>query len=126
MSVPKPEVGLVIRYGYLWKEEQGQGKLEGKDRPAVIVSAMSPTPGTSRVAVLPIMHATPSKELASLSVEIPAPVKQHLGLDDDSSWIRLNEVNQFDWPGPDLRQLTGKPGVFAYGLLPPNFYQAVS
>ena len=35
---PEPEVGLVISYSYLWKEEEEQGLGEGrKDRPCGIV-----------------------------------------------------------------------------------------
>lgn len=35
---PELEVGLVISYSYLWKEEEKQGLVEGrKDRPCAIV-----------------------------------------------------------------------------------------
>jgi hypothetical protein len=35
---PEPEVGLVISYSYLWKQEEEQGLVERrKDRPCAIV-----------------------------------------------------------------------------------------
>jgi hypothetical protein len=46
-------------------------------------------------------------------------VKRHLGLDDDRSWVILDEVNEFAWPGFDLRPLPGSRDRFAYGFLPP-------
>jgi hypothetical protein len=33
------------------------------------------------------------------AVEIPLPVKRHLGLDDNPSWIVVAEGNEFLWPG---------------------------
>ena len=38
------------------------------------------------------------------AVEIPMPIKRHLGLDDDRSWIVVDEGNEFLWPGYDLRK----------------------
>jgi hypothetical protein len=53
------------------------------------------------------------------SVRIPDRVKRHLGLDEAESWIALHEFNEFIWPGPDLRPVSGtKPGVWTFGVLP--------
>ena len=52
-------------------------------------------------------------------------MKQHLGLDDDRSWVILNEVNQFNWPGYDLRAIPGKQGEMAYGFLPPRLFDQI-
>ncbi|MGH7102211.1 MAG: hypothetical protein ACREFJ_07420, partial [Acetobacteraceae bacterium] len=38
-------------------------------------------------------------------IEIPLPIKRHLGLDDDPSWIVVAEGNEFLWPGYDLRKV---------------------
>jgi hypothetical protein len=38
----------------------------------------------------------------SVAVEIPLRVKEHLRLDSERSWVILNEVNVFTWPGFDL------------------------
>ena len=44
-----------------------------------------------------------------------------LQLDDARSWVVLSEWNEFIWPGPDLRHLTGADNSsIAYGMLPPR------
>jgi hypothetical protein len=114
---------LVIRYSFLWPNdlEDEQKWTSEKDRPAVIVAGVTPLPdGTMRVSVLPITHSTPKDPAGSM--EIPQSIKSHLGLDTDKSWVRFDEVNRFEWAGPDLRQIPGDPGNFAYGHLPPKFY----
>lgn len=56
---------------------------------------------------------------ASRSIAIPAKVKRHLGLDADASWIVLDEINEFVWPGVDLRPVSRtKHGVWTFGVLP--------
>jgi hypothetical protein len=52
-------------------------------------------------------------------------VKQHLGLDDGRLWVVLDEVNQFVWPGYDLRPVPGKQGEMAYGFLPPRLFDQI-
>jgi hypothetical protein len=99
---PEPEVGLVISYSYLWKEEEERGQVEGrKDRPCAIVLAIDhPDPevdGHKQVAVVPITHSPPHDP--EVAVEIPPRVKEHLGLDAERSWVILDEVNVFTWPG---------------------------
>lgn len=54
-----------------------------------------------RVTVAAVTHTQPHAD--TIALEMPPKVKQHLGLDDARSWIVLDEVNQFDWPGFDLR-----------------------
>lgn len=34
----------------------------------------------------------------------------------------LDEVNQFDWPGFDLRPVPGRGDRFAYGFIPPALH----
>jgi hypothetical protein len=77
--------------------------------------------GRYRVHVLPITHrpAEPSR-----SVAISEKVKRHLGLDRDASWIVLDEVNEFTWPGVDLRPVSRlKPGVWTFGVLPAELFE---
>ena len=123
MSLPKPEVGLVIRYSYLWHAEHLQGREEGvKDRPCAIVVAVANRieVGRDRVWVLPVTHSAPVD--ADGAIEIPAVVKNRLGLDGARSWIILTEWNEFLWPGPDLRRASGQAAAsVAYGYLPPNY-----
>jgi hypothetical protein len=123
---PEPEVGLVISYAYLWKEEEERGQVEGrKDRPCAIVLAVDhPDPnagGLKRVAVAPITHVPPNDP--NVAVEIPARVKEYLGLDSDRSWVVLEEVNVFTWPGFDLRPVRRGETRVEYGMLPPKFFQ---
>ena len=125
MALPEPECGLVISYSYLWKHESGSGRTEGlKDRPCAIVLAIdSKDKQAKTVTVAPITHTPPSDPL--LAIEIPAKVKQHLGLDDKRSWIVLDEFNEFVWPGFDLRPVPGKPARYDYGFLPPALFAIV-
>lgn len=122
MSLPIPEPGLVIPYAYLWRHEHRKGQEEGrKVRPSVIVLAVqSPKSDVPRVTVAPITHTPPTKD--GEVIELPPRVKQALGLDDDRSWIVLDEVNQFTWPGYDIRPVPGSKDRFAYGFIPPKLY----
>ena len=122
MSWPKPEPGLVIRYSYLWRSEHQQGREDGvKDRPCAIVVAVRQADGRDGVLVVPITHSVPQD--ATGVMEIPAEIKQRLGLDGERSWVVLTESNIFHWPGPDLRPIGGRvDGSIAYGFLPPNFF----
>jgi mRNA-degrading endonuclease toxin of MazEF toxin-antitoxin module len=120
VPLPQPFPGLVIHYSYLWHDEHRRGLEEGvKDRPCVIVSA-SPAPATDiLVNLVPITHRAPGD--AADAVELSLPIKRHLGMDDDRSWIMVTEVNRFRWPGPDLRPIPGKAtGNFTYGVVPPK------
>lgn len=125
MSLPAPEPGLVISYAYLWRHEHRKGLEEGrKVRPSVIVLAVqSPDGNATRVTVAPITHTPPAK--AGEAIELPPRVKQALGLDDDRSWIVLDEVNQFAWPGYDIRPVPRSKDRFAYGFIPPKLYNTV-
>lgn len=124
MSLPAPHPGLVIRYAYLWKREHEQGQEEGsKDRPCAIIMAVTDDKGESQVLVLPITHSPPHD--AADAVEIPLVTKKRLGLDGERSWIMITEVNEFVWPGPDLRPVPGGDGSIAYGVLPPRLFEVV-
>lgn len=124
MPLPKPEPGLVVSYAYLWRDEARKGLTEGrKTRPCVIVLLVRHGDGHEEVTVAPITHSPPTDSAAAL--ELPAKVKAHLGLDHDRSWVVLDEVNQFLWPGYDLRPVPGSRGRFAYGFLPPRLFRAI-
>jgi|SRR5579875_654997 hypothetical protein len=126
MPLPKPEPGLVIRYSYLWRSEFLAGREEGvKDRPCAIVAAIQEEPGgEQRILVLPITHSKPLR--LECAIEIPPAIKRHLGLDEEQSWIVLNESNEFIWPGPDLRMTPGgDESTVAYGFMPPKFFTKI-
>ncbi len=106
MALPDPHPGLVISYSYLWATEHGSGREEGiKDRPCAIVLARQTMGDHTLVSVVPITHSPPSDPAEA--VEIPPTIKAHLGLDAMPSWIVISEVNDFIWPGPDLRHVPG-------------------
>lgn len=74
------------------------------------------------MTLLPITHVEPKTR--ELAVEIPAVVKQRLGLVAERSWIVVDEANRFIWPGPDLRRLPGgDQSTVAYGV--PRLFEAV-
>ena len=126
MALPTPELGLVIRYAYLWRDEKRQGREEGgKDRPCVIVNIFEDRPNNLIVLIAPFSR-TPPKDL-SFVVEVPLRVKRHLGLKDDPQWIVINEMNRFTWPGPDIRRIPrATPSrKFTYGLLPGALFRQV-
>ena len=125
MALPDPHPGLVICYSYLWATEHGSGQEEGlKDRPCVIVVARQVVADQTLVTVVPVTHAPPTDPQAA--IEIPPQIKARLGLDEQQSWIIVSEVNDFIWPGPDLRHVAGsQPARFDYGVLPPGFFRKV-
>jgi hypothetical protein len=116
---------MVVRYAFLWSSETKVGQTEGrKDRPCVVVTAIRrAADGRFRVRVLPMTH-TPTEEARSIA--IPPRVRRHLGLDDDASWIVLDEANEFFWPGVDLRPVSrSKPGVWTFGVLPAEIFDEI-
>ena len=49
-------------------------------------------------------------------------MKRHLGPDGDWSWIVQDELNEFEWPGFDLRPIPPSLDRFDYGFLPPRLF----
>lgn len=124
MDIPSPKPAQVIRYAYLWADEHEAGREEGvKDRPAAVVMTMLVDERAERVVVLPITHTPPSA--GTDAVEIPAAIKRALGLDDDPSWVVVDELNVFIWPGPDLRPVGATRDTCLYGYLPAGFFNVV-
>jgi hypothetical protein len=123
LAIPDPEIGLVIHFNYLWKREQDQGRDNARyARPcAIVVARRRQADGTVIVMVVPITHSAPDAETKAL--EMPAAVKQSLGLDDERSWIVVNEVNEFAWPGYDLQP--NAKGQIAYGITPNRLYNRI-
>lgn len=121
MALPDPQLGLVISYSYLWHYESERGQDEGrKDRPCVVILATEQADDGMMVTVVPVTHSPPAD--ISAGVVLPPRVKQHLGLDDQPSWVVLNEGNRFIWPGYDLKPVRGAKGKFDYGFLPPALF----
>jgi hypothetical protein len=126
MALPGPRPGLVISYAYLWHHEHRAGQEEGvKDRPCVIVLAMErPTDRSPLVRVVPVTHSAP--DMLTPAIELPRAVKRHLGLDESRSWVVLDEINEFAWPGFDLRPVPRSRDSFTYGFLPPRLFEQLT
>lgn len=123
MSFPEPKPGLVVRYDYLWAHEAGRGQDQGKDRPTCLVVATDSVLRPRYVVLLPITHTPPSGD--TIGIEIPAKVKQAIGLNDAPSWVIVSEHNIDEWPNAGLSPVPGKAGAFAYGFIPPGLFARV-
>ena len=124
MAFPDPKSGLVVRYDYLWSHEADAGRDQGKDRPTCLVAASDSAARPRYVVLLPITHRAPSG--TTVGIEIPAKVKQAIGLDDDEpGWVIVSEYNVDEWPNGGLSPVPGKPGVFSYGFIPPGLFARI-
>ncbi|WP_299758387.1 type II toxin-antitoxin system PemK/MazF family toxin [uncultured Boseongicola sp.] len=126
MASLKPEVGLVIRYDFLFKEDRDRGYQSGKDRPnSIVVSARIQGHGDQRNLVVPITHTPPLH--ASEGIEVPLKIAHHLGLDDRQMWVKVNDMNSFTWEKGRIPH--GVTAVShdrqAYGVLPSKFFDLI-
>ena len=87
----------------------------------IVLALRRQTDGLLIVSVAPITHAQPAADTDA--IEMPRRVKQHLGLDDQRSWIVVDELNEFAWPGFDLQPAA--TGEIDYGLIPSKLYDAI-
>lgn len=71
-----PERGSIIRYAYLWADENAQGREEGrKDRPALVLAlSVKDQEGTTELLVLAITH-TPPADVGD-AIVLPQEVKR--------------------------------------------------
>ena len=123
MAFIEPKPGLVVRYDYVWTHEAEAGRDQGKDRPACLVAASDNLTQPRFVVLLPITHTPPDGD--TIGIEIPAKVKQAIGLDTARSWVILSEHNIDEWPNAGLSPVPGKPNVFAYGFIPPGLFAQI-
>jgi len=123
VALPDPKPGLVIRYDYLWADEAALGRDQGKDRPACLVAASDAASTPRFVVILPITHTPPAGD--TVGIEIPAKVKTAIGLDAAPSWVIVSEHNVDEWPNAGLAAVPGRPGVFAYGFIPPGLFAQI-
>jgi hypothetical protein len=123
VAFPDPKPGLIVRYDYLWSHEAAAGRDQGKDRPTCLVAASDSLAAPRYVVLLPITHSPPNA--GTEGVEIPAKVKQALGLDDAPSWVIVSEHNVDEWPNAGVSPIPGKPSVFSYGFIPPGLFAQI-
>jgi len=123
LGFPEPKPGLVLRYDYLWSREAAAGRDQGKDRPTCLVAASDSLSRPRYVVLLPITHTPPDGD--TIGIEIPAKVRQAIGLDDERGWVIVSEYNVDEWPNAGLSPVPGKPGVFSYGFIPPSLFKEI-
>jgi hypothetical protein len=111
---------MIIRYDYLWSREAAAGRQQGKD---CLVAASDSQTKPRYVVLLPITHSPPNGE--TIGIEIPAKVKQTIGLDDKPSWVIISEHNIDGWPNAGLSPIPGTPGIYSYGFIPPGLFAAI-
>ncbi len=87
----------------------------------VVVLARAVEGDFVRLIVAPVTHAQPRP---GDGVAMPPMVKRHLGLDQEPSWIITTEVNQFIWPGPDIRPAKGTDTPL-HGAIPAKLFEQV-
>jgi hypothetical protein len=123
VALPEPKPGLVIRYDDLWHRDAATGISRGKDRPACLVAASDPTANPRFVVILPITHSSPFGD--TIGIEVPARVRQAIGLDDQPCWVIVSEHNVDAWPNGGLQPIPGRPGIFSYGFIPPGLFAQI-
>lgn len=124
MPLPAPEPGRVLHYNFLWSTEAAVGAEEGdKARPSVIVLASVTEEDETVVYVVPITHSPPISK--GSHIEVPIETAKRLGLDDQQSWIVVEEMNKFVWPGPDLRRIPGNNALWHYGDIPAKLLEKI-
>ena len=130
MVLPKPNLGLVVNYGFVWA---GKGRPppadSGKNRPCLIadledvIEPHSAGRLITRVTYLPISHVAPRK--GESAIAIPPRVAKHLGLTPETSYIYTSYAVEDDWPF-DLEKIPGLNDTFDYGFIPPKLFAAVA
>jgi hypothetical protein len=115
----EPKAGLVVRYDFLWKEEQQAGVDSGKDRPCAIVLTSSERPdGSKDVLLCAITHTPPGK--GETAIKVPVGVAKHLGLDEGQSWIKTDQLNKLVWEKGRIPHgiSPARKGEWAFGMIP--------
>jgi hypothetical protein len=76
----------------------------------------------THIMVLPITCSAPKDN--AFRIQIPKGIKRYLGMDEEPLWVVISEVNEFIWPGYDLRTVSSRPDG-AYGFIPPQFFKQI-
>lgn len=119
---PEPQVGMVVNYCFLWPRQARKGQDVGeKNRPCLIMAVDTPKDGSpKKVFVAPITHTPPFHPEDSL--QMPQETKRRLGLDSETSWLMLSDVNKFSWPGYDLGRVPRRnQPTIVYGNVSASF-----
>jgi hypothetical protein len=124
VPLPNPEIGLVVHYSYVFHARSRNIRDAGKSRPCLIAAAFPEADERLKTGVLylPISHSLPGAD--DVGVELMADAKYAARLDGVRQWVLVSQANQDTWP-EDIANLPGRPGLFAYGFLPPGTFRAV-
>lgn len=115
----EPKPGLVVRYDFLWKEEQRTGIEGGKDRPcAIVLTSAEKADGSKDVLLCAITHSPPAQN--ETAVKVPPAVANHLGLDHEQSWIKTDQVNRLTWEKGRMPYgiSQARKGEWSFGMIP--------
>jgi hypothetical protein len=120
MPLPGLDLGLIVRYEYLWHRRKDAPTAD-KDHPACVIATFrNEGAADDFVVYLPISHTPPGQ--GEVGVELSAHAKRAAGLDSAPQWVLISECNIDTWP-QDLRSLPGQMGRFHYGHLPPSEFR---
>ena len=127
MPLPRPELGLVVHYGFVWSAADRKPPPDvGKDRPCLIVDLVevedAPNRKSLRVTYLPISHVAPRR--GEHAIAISPRVAQHLKLTSERSYLYTSYACEDDWPF-DVAKAPGSER-FDYGLIPPALFKIVA
>ncbi|MBX3695228.1 MAG: hypothetical protein KF790_08655 [Steroidobacteraceae bacterium] len=81
----------IVRHDCLWSREAAEGRAQGKDRPACLVAVNDSAIEPRFVVLLPVTHSAPIGD--TVGIEIPAKVRQAIGLDGQPGWVVVSEYN---------------------------------
>lgn len=118
-QVPEPKVGMVVNYEYIWARQFRDGfKPEDrvKVRPCAILAVVEGKDDTT-VYVAPMTHTAPYHP--ERSIKLGEDTSERLRMNCNNTWLMVDEVNKFTWPGDSLRRVFNRqPGGFCFGMLP--------
>lgn len=126
MNRPAPQVGQIVRFDYLWRDEALAGQAQGaKDRPcAVVVARRTESDGSHVVLLAPITHSAPNDNVAAIALPTSSAARAMTGLDDDRSWLIVAEVNFVAWSDPGFVPIA--KDRWSYGHLPRTIAEQAS
>ncbi|MGI9170674.1 MAG: hypothetical protein ACR2FH_10975 [Caulobacteraceae bacterium] len=130
MPLPRPKLGLVVRYGFVWAGTDRRSPPDGgKDRPCLIVDLIPaddprrrrrPSPG-SPICRFPTSRRAQTEK----AMTIPRGLALHLRLGPDFSFLYTSYAVEDDWPF-DLAHLPGSADRYHHGFVPERFFSSVT
>ena len=130
MHIPdEPPIGNLVAYEYLWLSQESTREDGAKVYPVALIFAKKIIASVTLAYAVGMSHKPPDG--SEKTIVVPRKLKRHLGLDEDPSCIYTDQLNEFTWPGPDLRpaewlsKLPGARDSCIIGALPRNWFALV-